>query len=120
MYILVSVAPSHLAMFQRLGEIYDNHEVYLTDLDHEEVPALFLWFPNQEDYKPPPSGDETTSEKLVRITQTIKVRRSEERQNMKYNSRQVYQVESIYLVFSRQPGLRYRRHRTAPISPASG
>lgn len=54
-------------------QICDNHEVYLTDLDHDEVPALFWWFPNQDDYKPPPPADESTSEKLERISKTIKV-----------------------------------------------
>ena len=54
-------------------QIYSNHEVYLTDLDHDEVPALFWWFPNQDDYQPPPPADETITEKLERITNSIKV-----------------------------------------------
>jgi len=64
-------------MFERLGEIYSNHEVYLTDLDHDEVPALFWWFPNQDDYQPPPPADETITEKLERITNSIKATRNE-------------------------------------------
>jgi len=64
-------------MFERLGEICANHEVYLTDLDHDEVPALFWWFPNQDDYQPPPPADETVSEKLERISNTLKATRNE-------------------------------------------
>jgi len=64
-------------MFERLGEIYKNHEVYLTDLDHDEVPALFWWFPNQDDYQPPPPADETVVEKLERISNTLKSTRIE-------------------------------------------
>ena len=60
-------------MFERLGEICSTHEVYLTDLDHDEVPALFWWFPNQDDYQPPPPADETVSEKLARISNSLKV-----------------------------------------------
>jgi len=64
-------------MFERLGEIYNNKEVYLTDLDHDEVPALFWWFPNQEDFIPPPPADETAIEKMERISSTIKMSRTE-------------------------------------------
>jgi len=64
-------------MFERLGEIYNNKEVYLTDLDHDEVPALFWWFPNQEDFLPPPPADETAMEKMERIGSTIKISRTE-------------------------------------------
>eukprot|EP00092_Neocalanus_flemingeri_P000428 GFUD01000457.1.p1 GENE.GFUD01000457.1~~GFUD01000457.1.p1 ORF type:complete len:278 (+),score=77.63 GFUD01000457.1:57-890(+) len=64
-------------MFERLGEIYTNKEVYLTDLDHDEVPALFWWFPNQEDFNPPPPLDETSIEKMERISSTVKVSRNE-------------------------------------------
>ena len=46
----------------------------MTDLDHDEVPALFWWFPNQDDFKPPPPSDETLEEKLERISSTVKVR----------------------------------------------
>ena len=80
-------------MFERLGEICANKEVYLTDLDHDEViqtlvvvyicrhisdygdqvPALFWWFPNQDDYQPPPPADESVAEKLERISNTLKV-----------------------------------------------
>ena len=60
-------------MFERLGEICATHEVYLTDLDHDEVPALFWWFPNQDDYQPPPPADETVSEKLARVSNSLKV-----------------------------------------------
>ena len=76
-------------MFERLGEIFDNKEVYLTDLDHDEVismihtlefiehrdqvPPLFWWFPNQDDYQPPPPADESVPEKLERISNTLKV-----------------------------------------------
>jgi len=64
-------------MFERLGEIYKNKEVYLTDLDHDEVPALFWWFPNQEDFNPPPPLDESALEKMDRISSTIKTNRTE-------------------------------------------
>eukprot|EP00091_Calanus_sinicus_P019303 TRINITY_DN478_c0_g1_i8.p1 TRINITY_DN478_c0_g1~~TRINITY_DN478_c0_g1_i8.p1 ORF type:complete len:278 (-),score=57.00 TRINITY_DN478_c0_g1_i8:114-947(-) len=64
-------------MFERLGEIYTNKEVYLTDLDHDEVPALFWWFPNQDDFNPPPPADETSIEKMERISSTIKQSRTE-------------------------------------------
>jgi len=64
-------------MFERLGEIYTNKEVYLTDLDHDEVPALFWWFPNQDDFNPPPPADETAVEKMERISSTIKLSRTE-------------------------------------------
>jgi len=64
-------------MFERLGEIYTNKEVYLTDLDHDEVPALFWWFPNQDDFIPPPPAHETAVEKLERINSTIKQNRTE-------------------------------------------
>ena len=69
-YILYR-APAEL---RKYFQISSNHEVYLTDLDHDEVPALFWWFPNQDDYRPAPPADETTSAKLERISQTIKVR----------------------------------------------
>jgi len=64
-------------MFERLGEICANKEVYLTDLDHDEVPALFWWFPNQDDYQPPPPADESVAEKLERISNTLKSTRNE-------------------------------------------
>merc|ERR1712142_518790 len=64
-------------MFERLGEIYTNKEVYLTDLDHDEVPALFWWLPNQDDFIPPPPAHETAVEKLERINSTIKQNRTE-------------------------------------------
>ena len=60
-------------------QIYANHEVYLTDLDHDEVPALFWWFPNQEDYQPPPPADETPAEKLQRLSAALKSARIEVR-----------------------------------------
>merc|ERR1719233_1210568 len=66
-----------LVMFERLGEIYTNKEVYLTDLDHDEVPALFWWFPNQDDFVAPPPAHETAVEKMERISSTIKQNRSE-------------------------------------------
>merc|ERR1719233_2194293 len=65
------------AMFERLGEIYTNKEVYLTDLDHDEVPALFWWFPNQDDFVAPPPAHETAVKKMERISSTIKQNRSE-------------------------------------------
>merc|ERR1712024_440127 len=61
----------------RLGEICSNKEVYLTDLDHDEVPALFWWFPNQDDYQPPPPAAESVAEKLERISNTLKSTRNE-------------------------------------------
>ena len=39
----------------------------------DQVPALFWWFPNQDDYQPPPPADESVAEKLERISNTLKV-----------------------------------------------
>jgi len=65
-------------MFERLGEIIANDERYTADeTDHENLPALFWWFPNQEDFVPPPPTDETCLEKMDRISSTIKTSRNE-------------------------------------------
>eukprot|EP00092_Neocalanus_flemingeri_P044076 GFUD01048742.1.p1 GENE.GFUD01048742.1~~GFUD01048742.1.p1 ORF type:complete len:281 (-),score=116.97 GFUD01048742.1:127-969(-) len=65
-------------MFERLGEIYDNKERYKGDEnDHDELPAIFWWFPKQEDFIPPPPTDETCLEKMERISSTIKLSRNE-------------------------------------------
>eukprot|EP00092_Neocalanus_flemingeri_P000688 GFUD01000730.1.p1 GENE.GFUD01000730.1~~GFUD01000730.1.p1 ORF type:complete len:281 (+),score=118.96 GFUD01000730.1:54-896(+) len=65
-------------MFERLGEIYDNKERYNGDEnDHDELPAIFWWFPKQEDFIPPPPTDETCLEKMERISSTIKLSRNE-------------------------------------------
>ena len=45
--------------------------------DHENLPAIFWWFPNQEDFVPPPPTDETCLEKIDRISTTIKASRNE-------------------------------------------
>lgn len=65
-------------MFERLGEIEANKERYTSDeTDHENLPAIFWWFPNQEDFVPPPPSDESTLEKMERISTTIKTSRNE-------------------------------------------
>jgi len=65
-------------MFERLKEIIDNDERYTADeTDHENLPAIFWWFPNQEDFVPPPPTDETCLEKIDRISTTIKTSRNE-------------------------------------------
>ena len=65
-------------MFERLGEIVANGEKYTADEnDHENLPAIFWWFPNQEDFVPPPPSDESTLEKMERISTTIKTSRNE-------------------------------------------
>eukprot|EP00092_Neocalanus_flemingeri_P010301 GFUD01011098.1.p1 GENE.GFUD01011098.1~~GFUD01011098.1.p1 ORF type:complete len:283 (+),score=118.73 GFUD01011098.1:147-995(+) len=67
-------------MFERLGEIYANNERYNCahdETDHDELPAIFWWFPKQEDFIPPPPTDETCLEKMERISSTIKLSRNE-------------------------------------------
>ena len=55
-----------------------NNERYEVDeTDHENMPAIFWWFPNQEDFVPPPPTDETVMEKMDRISTTIKTSRNE-------------------------------------------
>merc|ERR1711981_212860 len=66
------------SMFERLGEIEANGERFTADEnDHENLPAIFWWFPNQEDFVPPPPTDETCLEKIDRISTTIKTSRNE-------------------------------------------
>merc|ERR1719278_2430255 len=55
-----------------MGERYKSCED-----DHEELPPIFWWFPKQEDFVPPPPMDETASEKMDRISATIKLSRNE-------------------------------------------
>jgi len=65
-------------MFERLGEIVANNERYEGDEnDHDALPAIFWWFPKQEDFVPPPPTDETCLEKMDRISSTIKLSRNE-------------------------------------------
>jgi len=65
-------------MFERLGEIVTNDERFTADEnDHENMPAIFWWFPNQEDFVPPPPTDESCLEKIDRISSTIKTSRNE-------------------------------------------
>jgi len=65
-------------MFERLGEIVANNERYEGDEnDHDALPAIFWWFPKQEDFIPPPPTDETCLEKMERISSTIKLSRNE-------------------------------------------
>lgn len=65
-------------MFERLGEIVTNNERFKScEDDHEELPAIFWWFPKQEDFIPPPPIDETSTEKMDRIAATIKLSRNE-------------------------------------------
>jgi len=61
-------------MFDRLAEIVLTGEKFLED---EDLPAVFVWFPKQEDFVPPPPMDETTLEKMERISATIKIGRNE-------------------------------------------
>jgi len=69
---------SSITMFERLGEIEANGERFTADEnDHENLPAIFWWFPNQEDFVPPPPTDETCLEKIDRISTTIKTSRNE-------------------------------------------
>merc|ERR1712172_151765 len=71
-------ATSNTTMFERLGEIEANGERFTADEnDHENLPAIFSWFPNQEDFVPPPPTDETCLEKIDRISTTIKTSRNE-------------------------------------------
>lgn len=65
-------------MFERLGEIVTNDERFKScEDDHEELPAIFWWFPKQEDFIPPPPTDESATEKMERISATIKLSRTE-------------------------------------------
>merc|ERR1711892_930297 len=65
-------------MFERLGEIVATGERYKScEDDHDELPAIFWWFPKQEDFIPPPPTDETCPEKMERISLTIKASRNE-------------------------------------------
>jgi len=65
-------------MFERLGEIVATGERYKScEDDHDELPAIFWWFPKQEDFIPPPPTDETCTEKMERISLTIKASRNE-------------------------------------------
>lgn len=64
-------------MFERLGEIVTNKERFKSiEDDHEELPRIFWWFPKQEDFIAPPPMDETTIEKMERISATIKLSRT--------------------------------------------
>jgi len=70
--------PENINMFERLGEIIATGEKYTVDEnDHENMPAIFWWFPNQEDFVPPPPTDETCLEKIDRISNTVKTSRNE-------------------------------------------
>jgi len=61
-------------MFDRLAEIVQTGEKFEKD---EDLPAVMVWFPKQEDFVPPPPMDETTLEKMERISATIKIGRNE-------------------------------------------
>jgi len=61
-------------MFERLGEIAANNERYADD---SELPLIMTWFPKQEDFVPPPPLDETSLEKMERISAAIKTGRNE-------------------------------------------
>jgi len=76
---LVCRAVNHsIAMFERLGEIIDTNERYKScEDDHEELPAIFWWFPKQEDFIPPPPMDESSKEKMERIKETIQRSRTD-------------------------------------------
>ena len=55
-------------------QIIANKERYVGDEnDHDALPAIFWWFPKQEDFIPPPPTHETCLEKMDRISSTIKV-----------------------------------------------
>jgi len=61
-------------MFERLGEIYANKERFASEAD---LPAVMMWFPKQEDFIPPPPMDETSAEKMERISSSIRIGRNE-------------------------------------------
>jgi len=63
-----------IIMFDRLAEIIATGEKYESDAD---LPLVFTWFPKQEDFVPPPPLDETSVEKMERISASIKVGRNE-------------------------------------------
>lgn len=51
-----------------------NGEKFESD---KECPEIFMWFPNQEDFVPPPPVDETFIEKIERLSAAVKVGRTE-------------------------------------------
>eukprot|EP00088_Acartia_fossae_P009278 TRINITY_DN14484_c3_g1_i2.p1 TRINITY_DN14484_c3_g1~~TRINITY_DN14484_c3_g1_i2.p1 ORF type:complete len:288 (+),score=92.13 TRINITY_DN14484_c3_g1_i2:42-866(+) len=61
-------------MFDRLAEIVISGEKYEAE---SELPPLMTWFPKQEDFIPPPPKDETSLEKMERISTSIKTGRNE-------------------------------------------
>jgi len=61
-------------MFERLGEIIETNERYAND---SELPLFMTWFPKQEDFVPPPPMDESSLEKMDRISASIKTGRNE-------------------------------------------
>jgi len=62
-------------MFDRLGEIVSNNERY--EDEYNSLPDVFKWFPKQEDFVPPPPIDETSIEKMDRISAAVKTGRNE-------------------------------------------
>jgi len=62
-------------MFERLGEVLANNERF--EDDFESLPDVFKWFPKQEDFVPPPPIDETSLEKMERISLAVKSGRTE-------------------------------------------
>jgi len=61
-------------MFDRLAEIVLTGEKFNSD---SELPLVMTWFPKQEDFVPPPPLDETSLEKMDRISASIKAGRLE-------------------------------------------
>jgi hypothetical protein len=61
-------------MFERLAEIIATKERFANET---ELPPIMTWFPKQEDFVPPPPMDETSSEKMERISSSIRIGRQE-------------------------------------------
>jgi len=61
-------------MFERLKEINDTKEKYASE---DDFPPVMTWFPKQEDFVPPPPKDETSIEKMERISLGVKAGRNE-------------------------------------------
>jgi len=61
-------------MFERLAEIVATGERFSNEY---ELPPLMTWFPKQVDFNPHPPKDETSLEKMERISGSIKTGRNE-------------------------------------------
>jgi len=61
-------------MFERLGEIIENNERYISD---DELPEVFMWFPMQKNYIGPGLLNETSEQKTDRLIKLSKHVRSQ-------------------------------------------